>query len=321
MKERYGMDDPPTSNLPLRGGKATLYEGGTRVPCMIAWPGVTKAGAETDALISSVDFHPTLLPMLGLEPHADLKLDGMSFLPVLKGGKSQRDTVFCHFPHMCVDKTGPGTWVRQGDWKLIRRYADSDDQTDRFELYNLGEDLGETHNLAAARPQKVQELNALIDGFLKDTGAIVPKANPDYNPNIAVLAEMGWNVGKELDVSFAEGVLILKSSGNDPIIQTRDVPSTPGPFTVEFRMRSESSGVAQVFWSTGPSEPFHRDRSTIFGPQHDGQWHEYQANLPVDKPIVALRIDPSTAAGEMRIEWVRVKDTAGTLLKEWRFAR
>ena len=121
MKERYGMDDPPTSNLPLRGGKATLYEGGTRVPCLIAWPGVTRPGAETDALIQSVDFYPTLLPALGLQPRADLKLDGISFLPVLKGGKSQRDAAFCHFPHMCVDKTGPGTWVRKGDWKLIRR--------------------------------------------------------------------------------------------------------------------------------------------------------------------------------------------------------
>jgi arylsulfatase A-like enzyme len=321
MKERYGMDDPPTNNAPLRGGKATLYEGGTRVPCMVAWPGVTRAGTETDALISSVDFHPTLLPMLGLEPPAGLKFDGLSFAPVLKGGESQRDTVFCHFPHMCVDKTGPGTWVRRGDWKLIRRYADNDDQTDRFELYNLREDLGETHDLAADKPQKVKELNALIDDFLTDTGTIVPKPNPAYSPGAAALAALGWNVGRDLEVSFDDGTLVLKSSGNDPIIQTRNLPEAKGPYTVEFRMSSDSSGAAQVFWSTGPNVPFHRDRSTVFTPEHDGQWHDYEAKLAVEQPIIALRIDPSAAPGEMRIEWVRLKDGAGQLVKEWRFAK
>ncbi|MBM3498208.1 MAG: sulfatase, partial [Armatimonadetes bacterium] len=130
MQERWGMDDPPTSNAPLRGGKATLYEGGTRVPCAVVWPGVTPPGARTEALISSVDFHPTLLPLLGLDPPAGRSFDGVSFLPVLRGGKATRDTVFCHFPHDCHDQTGPGTWVRRGDWKLIRRYAANDDQTD-----------------------------------------------------------------------------------------------------------------------------------------------------------------------------------------------
>ena len=321
MKERYGMDDPPTSNAPLRGGKATLYEGGTRVPCAVVWPGVTRAGATTDALIQSVDWHPTLASMLGVEPPTDAQFDGISFLPVLRGGKATRDVAFCHFPHDCHDQTGPGTWVHRGDWKLIRRYAASDDQTDAFELYNLREDLGETRNLAADRPAFVAELNALLDGHLRDTGAIVPKANPGYDPDTAALAALGWNVGKELDVSFADGVLILQSAGNDPILQTRDVPATPGPFTVEWRMLSSSSGVAQVFWSTGPNEPFHRDRSTILTPQHDGQWHEYKASLPADKPVVAFRIDPSAGPVKMRIEWIRLKDSAGVLLKEWRFAQ
>jgi arylsulfatase A-like enzyme len=77
--------------------------------------------------------------------------------------------------------------VRAGDWKLIRFFHDNPDQTDRFELYNLREDIGEKMNLAGKMPEKVEELNRMMDGFLKDTQAILPKPNPAYrggdNPN------------------------------------------------------------------------------------------------------------------------------------------
>ena len=74
------------------------------------------------------------------------------------------------------------TYVRRGDWKLIRFYCDNHDQSDRHELYNLREDLGETKDLSAAMPDKVKELATLIDGFLKDSGAVVPKPNLAYDP-------------------------------------------------------------------------------------------------------------------------------------------
>jgi arylsulfatase A-like enzyme len=170
-----------TSNAPLRGGKATLYEGGTREPCVIVWPGQVQAGSKSDAIISSIDFNPTILEATGAKPDPGQKPDGISIIPALKGRRLNREAVFCHFPHY-TPRTGnvPGTWVRKGDWKLIRLYCDNDDQTDRFELYNLKGDLSETNNLAATMPAKVTELNALIDGFLRDTEALIPKPNPAY---------------------------------------------------------------------------------------------------------------------------------------------
>ena len=84
-----------------------------------------------------------------------------------------------HFPHGGPAKP-PGVTVRAGDWKLIRWYETGPEYPSLHELYNLSDDLGETKNLAAAQPQKVQELDALIDEFLKDTGATAPKANPNY---------------------------------------------------------------------------------------------------------------------------------------------
>ncbi|MCL5271521.1 MAG: sulfatase [bacterium] len=176
-------DIPVTSNTPLRGGKATIYEGGTREPCAIVWPGKVKPASVSDALLSSVDFHPTLLDMCGIKPRDGLKFDGVSQVPALLGRGAPRKVVFCHFPFPVPTLgTVPSTYVRKGDWKLIRFYCDNPDQTDRHELYNLKDDLGETKDLAAAMPDKVKELGLLIDRFLADTQAVVPEANPAYDP-------------------------------------------------------------------------------------------------------------------------------------------
>jgi arylsulfatase A-like enzyme len=184
MKEELGMDSPPTSNLPLRGGKATLYEGGTREPCIVRWPGRVEAGGKSEALLSSVDFYPTILDMLGVERAEGQQLDGVSQVPALLGKGAPRQTAFCFFPHY-TPATGnlPGVWVRQGEWKLIRFFCDNADQTDRFELYNLKEDLGETKNLADAQPGTVKELNTLIDQHLRDIKPVLPKPNPAYRPD------------------------------------------------------------------------------------------------------------------------------------------
>jgi len=180
-----GYDDIPiTSNAPLRGGKATIYEGGTREPCVVVWPGKVKPASQSDAFFSSVDWYPTLLEMTGVTPKQAVKFDGVSEVPALLGKGAPRDTVFCFFPHYIpahnID-TVPSVWVRRGDWKLIRFFCDSPDQTDRFELYNLKDDLGETKNLAAEHPDKVKEFDALISEHLKEINAVIPVKNPAYD--------------------------------------------------------------------------------------------------------------------------------------------
>jgi len=179
-------DIPITSNAPLRGGKATTYEGGTREPCIVVWPGLTKAGAATETIIQSTDFFPTFADVLKLKLPVSLKFDGQSFAPALRGAAHDRGPTFCHFPHTTPASGGlASTWVRVGDWKLIRFYCLNDDQTDLLELYNLRDDLSETKNLAVKNPAKAAELNALITGFLRDTAAVVPLRNPAYSPHSA----------------------------------------------------------------------------------------------------------------------------------------
>ena len=184
---------PVTSAQPLRAGKGTIYEAGTRVPLVFIWPGKVKPGTETSALFQSTDFFPTFMDMFGWKLPAGVKFDGVSQKPLLEKNETVRDEVFCHFPHPeahgeyemmpAITPATPASSVRQGDWKLIRFYCDNPDQTDRYELYNLADDPGERHNLAAAQPDRVKKLAARIDWFLKDTEAVVPKPNPRYNPN------------------------------------------------------------------------------------------------------------------------------------------
>jgi arylsulfatase A-like enzyme len=177
------MTSAPTSNLPLRNGKASLYEGGVREPCLVVWPGVTKAGSVNDTVIQSIDWMPTLIDMAGVPLPQEAKPDGISLAPLLKGGTLARDAIFTHFPHdTTASGQHPGTSVLRGDWKLIRLFAQNDDGSDQLELYNLRDDLGEAKNLAAEKPELVRELNALITTFLSDTDAVIPVRNPNWKP-------------------------------------------------------------------------------------------------------------------------------------------
>lgn len=305
----------PTSNAPLRGGKATIYEGGTRVPLLVAWPGKAKPGSRSEEIVSSIDWYPTLLAACGARGKRGQTIDGISLLPALAGRTLRREAIFCHFPHY-VPATGnlPSTWVRQGDWKLIRFYADGPKQEDRFELYNLREDLGETRDLATQQPDRVRKMNALIDRHLRDTDALVPKPNPAYAPPVA-----GWYGNPQAQLALQGGALVVECSGGDPSMTTREVPDQPGPFVLELRMRSRSTGQGQALWATEAQPGFARPRSVFFTVTHDGEWHDYQVALPVATAITSLRLDPCMAPGRVEIAHIRLLTRTGAVAHEWRW--
>ena len=148
------------SNAPLRGGKATLYEGGVRVPCVVRWPGVAPAGATTDAVASALDWFPTFAA-LGLcdpPPAVREEWDGASIAPLLRG-----ESVTNHPP--VVWRTGPNPKLNRpawsaaldGDWKFVRPPGGPG------ALYDLSEDPAETTDRAADRPEIAARLRALAD--------------------------------------------------------------------------------------------------------------------------------------------------------------
>jgi arylsulfatase A-like enzyme len=176
---KWAGPEPPTNNAPLREGKARIYEGGQRVPLMVRWPGRIEPDSTSDAVVAAIDLYPTFLDALDLPTPKGHVIDGESILPVLEGKDSiKRKAYFTWFPHLVGAVS-----VRQGEYKLIRRFEPNVKYPDLVELYDLSEDVGEARNLAGKMPKKVKELQALIDGFVKETGALYPKANPNYDLN------------------------------------------------------------------------------------------------------------------------------------------
>ena len=169
----------PTSNLPLRAGKGWPYEGGVREPMIVVAPGVTKPGTTCDSPVISTDFYPTLLQLAGLPAKPDQHLDGVSFVPLLKGEEMQRGKpLFWHYPHYANQGGAPNGIIRDGDWKLIEWFEDG-----ALELYNIPQDLSEKTNLAAQQPVRVKELHAKLIAWRKEVGALMPTPNPDFDPN------------------------------------------------------------------------------------------------------------------------------------------
>jgi len=168
-----------TDNAPLRSGKGSLYEGGTRVPFIVRWPGQIKAGAACDVPAIHVDMYPTLVALAGGRMPATQVFDGESLVPLMRqtDAKLARDAIYQHFPGylgMGVDqwRTTPVSLIQTGDWKLMEYLEDG-----RLELYNLRDDLGETRNLAATNPAKAQELHARLVAWRADVKAPMPTKN------------------------------------------------------------------------------------------------------------------------------------------------
>ena len=161
-----------TSNAPLRSGKGFAYEGGVREPLIVRWPGRVAAGSVCREIVTSVDFYPTLLEIAGAagDPRRNADVDGVSLLPLLaRGGALGPRPIFWHYPHYNAIGGVPCGAVREGPWKLIEFYEDA-----RLELYNLDDDLGETHNLAAAMPARAADLRTSLDAWRTAVGAQMP---------------------------------------------------------------------------------------------------------------------------------------------------
>jgi arylsulfatase A-like enzyme len=314
---KYADHLPPTNNAPLRGGKATIYEGGQRVPCVIRWPGVVEPGIHSAELVSSVDFYPTLLEAVGAEPKPGQVIDGVSLLPALKGKPLDREAVFCHFPHSFGRRSPAATSVRKGHWKLIRVYDTSQHFPEPFELYNLAEDIGETTNLAGEMPEKVRELNALIDEFLEETDAAVPIPNPNYNPRLRPVA--GWRPLNHSTLSLQDGTMVIEAPKKRVQMYRRDIQAPAGKCQVKMRMRTATGRHGIAYWATVKEPGFARERRSDFQTQADGAWQEVAAPFEAASPVLGLRLDFSIRPGRVEVDWVRLCRPDGTVVARWEF--
>jgi arylsulfatase len=171
---RPGEPDFFQGNGPLRGAKGNFYEGGLRVPMIVRWPGRVAAGATDDFVWAFWDVMPTLAELAGTK--APPGIDGISIAPRLLGQPQKQPDRFLYWEKLPRDKGGTPAWsqaVRWGKWKALRLKPRLP-----LELYDLGTDIGEEHNVADRHPDVIKE----IEDYLK-TARTISRSYPPQEPS------------------------------------------------------------------------------------------------------------------------------------------
>ena len=160
-------------------GKGWMYEGGIRVPLIIKWPGKGLQKVTCDVPVTSPDFFPTILEMVGIKNTENT--DGLSLVPVLTGDSIlNREAIFWHFPHYSNHgMQSAGGAVRAGDFKLLEYY-----DTGKVQLFNLKDDIGEQKDLSKIEVEKTNELKEKLQQWRAKVGAQMMTPNPEYDPSI-----------------------------------------------------------------------------------------------------------------------------------------
>ncbi len=312
---KWAGGEPPTNNAPLREGKGRIYEGGQRVPLMVRWPDHIQAGTTSDAVVGPIDLYPTILDAIGLERPKGHTIDGESLLPVLEQtGNLKREAYFTWFPHLV-----PAVSVRQGDWKLIRRFEPHPSYPEVYELYNLKKDIGENNSLAKEMPEKVKQLDSLIDQFVKETGALYPKLNPAYTATANTTDATHGLVPRSCKLVKANGAIRVVGDGRLPFLGTAQV-KLKGPLKLTLVARSESGGPGRVHWKTNGQEDFPETGQSVNYELPAGEsWQEVTVNLPIQgqPQIVRLYLPADKSAVQLRT--IRFQDAQGRE-KVWDFS-
>lgn len=298
----------PTKNLGLRGGKGKLYEGGQRVPLMVRWHQHIPAGSVSETIANNIDLYPTLLELTGQAEPDHHVIDGKSFAKVLtEGEEGTGQTSVSYFPYH-----GGGISVRDGDWKLIRRYARKPDQYEGLvELFNLKEDLAESKNLASEMPEKVTELSKLIDAHFRHTGGLPPKPNPDFqrgttSPKNSRSPTHGL-VPKQCRIESIGGGIRVIAQGKNSFLGTAQV-KLDGPITLHLQARGidGKSGTGRVQWRTQGQTEFPANGQTVdFEVPESTGWQDITVRVPVEgrSQLLRLYVPASNGLDIRSIRW------------------
>ncbi|TWT84287.1 Arylsulfatase precursor [Planctomycetes bacterium CA13] len=150
---------------PYRGGKYQIYEGGTRVPFIVKWPGHIQPG-KSDAIVNQIDFTASFANLLGVTLEDDQAIDSRNILPALLGKSDKGHTYM-------VEEAGRKLALRQGSWKYVQgARKQSGKQNQSGELYNLDSDIGEQQDEAKENPALVKEMQALLDSLVETTSGV-----------------------------------------------------------------------------------------------------------------------------------------------------
>lgn len=334
-------------NTPFRYYKQNQFEGGIATPAIVHWPAglKTKPGALVDFPAHLVDVLPTLAELGGATspptwPGRELApLAGISLKPILEG-----QSITSRPPIHLLFSSDRG--LRDGDWKLVSF------QSQPWELYNMAEDRTELHDVAAQRPDIVKRMAQQWTDMTKNVLhapvkeykpvaviATVPRRNVQWTDYSSVDASavhhdaakkkkksakhgagvegLRARVGAKLTVH--DGQLVLQCEGDDPGLAFDTLPPLPaaGPYTLEFQLQSQASGVGDLYWTTDHKTSLPKGEHISFPVKHDGNWQALTLKILETKGLHGLRLDPCSGPGKVCIKGLLLKDTTGKTLKSW----
>lgn len=330
-------------NSPFRFYKQNQFEGGIATPAIVHWPAGlrTPPGALVHSPAHLIDVLPTLAALAGTAvpnqwPGRELEpVAGVSLVPILQGRSlEQRPPIHLLF--------GSDRGLREGDWKLVSF------QSHPWELYNLAEDRTELHDLAAARPELRDRLvktwhemaehvlHAPLKARLPVAAEAIPHQHREWTSFAAAPAETPGKRGKKekrpdspdapslraragTKLMIEGNQLVLTCTGTDPGLAMAHLPAQDpgGPYRLTCRLQSRASGDGEVYFTTDPQTALPRGEHLTFPVTHNGQWQEVNVLIDTKKPLCALRFDPCSGPGEVRVEALRLTGAGGKPLHEW----
>jgi arylsulfatase A-like enzyme len=189
----YMSDNGGSNRRTLNGGKGDVWEGGIRVPLIIRGPGIA-ANSWCHQRVVGYDFFPTFCRWAGVKEALPTQLDGGDITPLLSGSsdpvRRPREELVFHFPHYQGDS--PHSAIFSGNMKLIHFY-----ETGQNQLFDLQADIGESRNLAEAKPELATSLAKQLADYLREVGAAMPKPNPNYDSSKEPARKGGGKGGKK----------------------------------------------------------------------------------------------------------------------------
>jgi len=271
--------------------------------------------------VSGCDLAATFAAVAGLDASRLLEGDGADLSPLLRGsGALGARPLFLHFPHYipaprrastAVDEhpfwAVPASTVRLGNEKLLRLYGEGESAggargTDRFELYDLSQDPGETNDLALERPDRVIALVAMLESHLAESGAVVPRPNPAYRPYLE-----GFRVANDAAATLGGGVLRVVAIGADPQLLS-PIVAFDEAVRVIMRARTNAATTFELFYSTVASPTFDATRKLGANLASSADFTELTFEVPgsTSDVIHRLRVDPGGASSDVELDSIRI---------------
>ena len=309
-------------NLPLKGQKGMLAEGGIRTPFVAAWPGRMPAGRVYDRPVHSLDVAATALAAAGV-PRAP-ELDGVDLLPYVTGAKdgAPHETLYWRWMTQAAIQEYPYKLIILGDRERL--------------LFDITTPEGENveRNLLAKEPEIAARLEKKLlawtaglkppglstnfdahhEGLFAEHAIITAKAPPEGARRGAAAAPgsiRGW-LARAGTLAVRDGALVLvpDASGGRPFL-TNSGLDLPGPVSITMRVRAAAGGKSAVTWRTKQQPDFVPANSAAFDWPAGPDWREVKVDLPVEGRLIHVRITPPKEASGIEIRSIAIRGAQG----------